>query len=180
MVFFIKNTYMYLVISCNCSKVSSKCHLVPPNASHHEHILTHVPQVAQQVLKILVCVNKVLMPVCVDVWLSQDTNIMEWPGVPKVQIYQQPMVVHHHCVVHAIHYFPPIKPTLMGWIVPRLTNFDENTVNKSNTTLELWKLRSQDPTLFNSGPLDFIDNGEIDARCNKDAIIIYCTLVPIP
>jgi len=68
----------------------------------------------------------------------------------------------------------------MGWIVPRLTNFDENTVNKSNTTLELWKLRSQDPTLLNSGPLDFIDNGEIDARCNKDAIIIYYTLAPIP
>jgi hypothetical protein len=33
---------------------------------------------------------------------------------------------------------------------------------------------------LNSGPSNFISNGGIDARCNKDAIIIYCTLVPIP
>jgi hypothetical protein len=35
-------------------------------------------------------------------------------------------------------------------------------------------------TLFNNGPSDFISNGGIDARCNKDAIIIYYNLVPIP
>jgi hypothetical protein len=68
----------------------------------------------------------------------------------------------------------------MGWIVPRLTNFDESTINKSNATLELCKLCSQDLMFFNSGPSDFNSNGGIDARCNKDAIIIYCILVPIP
>jgi hypothetical protein len=68
----------------------------------------------------------------------------------------------------------------MGWIILGLTNFDENTINKSNATLELWKLRSQDLKLFNNGPPDLIDNGKIDARCNKDVIIIYCTLAPIP
>jgi hypothetical protein len=90
------------------------------------------------------------------------------------------MVVRHHYVVHAIHFFPPMKPISMGWIIPRLKNFDENTINKSNATLELWKLCSQDLTFFNSGPLDFIGNGGIDAKCNKDAIIIYRILVPIP
>jgi hypothetical protein len=68
----------------------------------------------------------------------------------------------------------------MGWIAPSFMNFDESTINKFDATLELWKLRSQDSTLLNSGPLDFINNGGIDARCNKNAIIIYCTLVPIP
>jgi hypothetical protein len=68
----------------------------------------------------------------------------------------------------------------MGWIVPRLMNFDESTINKSNAALELWKLHSQDPTFLISGPSDLIGNGGIDARCNKDAIIIYCNCVPIP
>jgi hypothetical protein len=62
-----KNTCMHLVISCNCGKVSSKCQFAPPNASRHEHILAHVSQVPQQVFKILIYVNKVLMPICLDV-----------------------------------------------------------------------------------------------------------------
>jgi len=68
----------------------------------------------------------------------------------------------------------------MGWIVLGLMNFDENTINKSNATLELWKLHNQDLMPLNSGPSDLIGNGEIDARCNKDANIIYYTLIPIP
>jgi hypothetical protein len=60
------------------------------------------------------------MPIPVDVWLSQDTDIMEWPRVPEAQIYEQPMVVHHHYVVHAKHLLSPIKPTPMGWIVQGL------------------------------------------------------------
>jgi hypothetical protein len=59
-------------------------------------------------------------------------------------------------------------------------NFDESTINKSNVALELWKLRGQDSMLLNSGPLDLINHGGIDARRNKNAILIYCTLVPIP
>jgi hypothetical protein len=59
-------------------------------------------------------------------------------------------------------------------------NFDESTINKFDAALGLRKLHSQDPTLFNSGPLDLISNGGIDARCSKDVIIIYCTLAPIP
>jgi hypothetical protein len=59
-------------------------------------------------------------------------------------------------------------------------NFDGSTINKFDATLELRKLHSQDPTLFNSGPLDLISNGGIDARWRKDAIIIYCTLAPLP
>jgi hypothetical protein len=123
----------------NCSKVSSRCQFTPPHVSHCKHILTHVPWVTQHVLKICVYVNKMLKPICVDVWLSQDIDVMEWP---RVQIYEQPMVVHHYCVVHAIHLLSPIKPTPMGWIIPRLMNFDETTINKSNATLRLCKLRS--------------------------------------
>ncbi len=168
---------MHFVINYNCNKVNSKCQFMPPNVSHHKHILTHVPWVAQQIFKVFVYVNKMLMLICVDVWLSQDTNIMEWP---EVQIYEQPMVVHHHCVVHAIRFLLPIKLTSMGWIVPWLMNFDEKSINKSNAAMELWKLRSQDLMLFNSGPSYLIENGKIDARCNKNAIIIYCIFFPIP
>jgi hypothetical protein len=59
-------------------------------------------------------------------------------------------------------------------------NFDESTINKFDTTLELWKLHNKDSTIFNSGPPNLISNGGINARCNKDAIIIYCTLASIP
>jgi len=55
-------------------------------------------------------------------------------------------------------------------------NFDESVINKSDVALEPWKMSSHNSPFFNSGPLDFIGNGGIDARCNKDAIIIYCTL----
>jgi hypothetical protein len=46
--------------------------------------------------------------------------------------------------------------------------------------LELWKLCCQNPSMLNNGPMNFIDNGKIHAKCNKYAIIIYCTLTPIP
>ncbi len=39
---------------------------------------------------------------------------------------------------------------------------------------------TQDPLLFNSRPLNLINNGGIHTRRNKDVIIIYCTLAPIP
>ncbi len=89
-------------------------------------------------------------------------------------------MVHHNCVVHAIHLFPPIKPTTMAWIVPRLTNFHEGPINKSNASLELWKLCCQNLSLLNNGSMNFIGNGRIDARCNKYAIVIYCIFAPIP
>ncbi len=51
--------------------------------------------------------------------------------------------VHHHYVVHAIHFSLPIKPTIMGGIIRRLMDFDENFINKSNIALTLWNLGSQ-------------------------------------
>jgi len=68
---------------------------------------------------------------------------------------------------------------MMGQIVLRLMDFDEGFINKSNATLELWKLCRQNPMLFNGGPTSLINNGKIDARCNKYAIVIYWALVPI-
>jgi hypothetical protein len=47
----------------------------------------------------------------------------------------------------------------MGLIVLRFMYFDECTINKSNTTLELQELCTQDPLLFNSRPSDLINNG---------------------
>jgi len=65
----------------------------------------------------------------------------------------------------------------MGKIVPRLVDFDENSINKS---LKLWKLHYQHSSFLPNGSLNLIDNGKIDAKCYKDAIIIYCTFIPIP
>jgi hypothetical protein len=68
---------------------------------------------------------------------------------------------------------------MMGWIVLRLMDFDEGLINKSNATLKLWKLCHQNPLLLNTGPISLIDNGKIDVRCNKYAIVIYWVLAPI-
>ncbi len=90
------------------------------------------------------------------------------------------MVVHHNCVVHAIHLFSPIKPSMMGWIVLRFMDFDEGPISRSNVTLKLWNFCCKNFSLFNSGPTNLINKDKIDARCNKYAIIIYCNFAPIP
>jgi len=51
--------------------------------------------------------------------------------------HKQPTMVHHDYVVHAIHFFPPIKIAPMGHIVPMLMNFDEGSINKFNIALKL-------------------------------------------
>ncbi len=68
----------------------------------------------------------------------------------------------------------------MGRIVLRFADFDENLINKSNLALKLWKLDHQYSSFLPNGSLNLIDNGKIDARCYKDAIINYCTFIPIP
>jgi len=90
------------------------------------------------------------------------------------------MVVCHNCVVHAIHLFSPITPSMMGWIVLRFMDFDKGPINRSNATLELWNLCCQNLSLLNSGLANLVNNYIIDARYNKYAIIIYCTFALIP
>jgi hypothetical protein len=68
----------------------------------------------------------------------------------------------------------------MGWIVPWLMDFDKCTINKSSATLKLRELCTQNPSFLNIRSPNFIDNDKIDTKCNKDSIIIYCTLVPNP
>jgi hypothetical protein len=77
-------------------------------------------------------------------------------------------------------FFLFIKLIMMGLSVPRFINFDEGPINKSNVTLELWKLFHQNLLLLNTGTPNLVSNGKIDARWNKYAIIIYCILAPIP
>jgi len=89
------------------------------------------------------------------------------------------MVVCHNHVVHAIHLFSPIKPTIMGWIVLRFMDFDEGPINRSNAALKLWNLCCQNLSLLNSGLVNLIHNNIIDVRCNRYAIIIYYTFAPI-
>jgi hypothetical protein len=73
------------------------------------------------------------MPWLVDVKLMKDIDI-------KVQIYEQPIVVHHNYVVHVVHCFLPIKPIMIGWIVPKFMDFVQGPIIKSIVTLELSKL----------------------------------------
>jgi hypothetical protein len=58
----------------------------------------------------------------------------------KVQIYEQPTVIHHNLVVHVVHCFLPIKPIMIGWIVSKFMDFVQGPINKSIVTLELSKL----------------------------------------
>jgi hypothetical protein len=73
------------------------------------------------------------MPWLVDVELMKDIDI-------KVQIYEQPRVVHHNYVVHVGHFLLPIKPIMIGWIVPKFMHFVQGPINKSIVALELSKL----------------------------------------
>jgi hypothetical protein len=69
---------------------------------------------------------------------------------------------------------------MMGWIVLRFIDFDEDPINRSNVVLELWNLCCQNLSLLNTGLANLVNNNIIDARCNKNAIIIYCTFALIP
>ncbi len=106
------------------------------------------------------------------------------PRIPRViPWHQYPSPIRHSQVMASkfcSHKWIFVGITTMGWIVPRLMNFVEGPINKSNVALELWKLCHQNPSLLNSGPMNFIGNGRIDAKWNKYAIIVYCTLAPIP
>jgi hypothetical protein len=90
------------------------------------------------------------------------------------------MVVCHSRVVHAIHFFSPIKPSMMGWIVLKFMDFDEGPINRSNAALELWNLCCQNLSLLNNGLTNLIHSDILDVKCNKYAIIIYYTFAPIP
>jgi hypothetical protein len=79
---------------------------MPPNARHHEYILAHVTKIVKQ---ILLNVYTILTPNIVDVKLVQIIIIMVRFWVLEVQVYEKPIVVHHHHVVNEIHFFPPIK-----------------------------------------------------------------------
>ncbi len=39
---------------------------------------------------------------------------------------------------------------------------------------------TQNPSFFSSRPSNLVSDGGIYTRCDKDAIIIYCTFAPIP
>jgi hypothetical protein len=49
-------------------------------------------------------------------------------------------------------------------------DFDEEHINKSNVTSELWRLCHQHLSFLSSEPSNFVEN----------AIIIYCIIAPIP
>jgi hypothetical protein len=68
---------------------------------------------------------------------------------------------------------------MMGWIVLRFMDSDGGPINRSNATLELWNLCCQNLSLRNSGLTNLVENYIIDERCNKYAIIIYCTFALI-
>jgi len=46
-------------------------------------------------------------------------------------------MVEDHYIVHVIHLLKLIELQLMGIVVLRLANFDENPINEFDTTLEL-------------------------------------------
>ncbi len=88
-------------------------------------------------------------------------------------------MVHHNYVIHVIHFFLPIKPITIGWIVMKFMDFVQGPINKSIVALELSKLCRQNLS-FNIRSSNFIDDDKIDARCNKYVIIIYCIFISIP
>jgi hypothetical protein len=117
------------------------------------------------------------------VWMFDYHKIlMSWNdlGYPRSKYMNNPWWSTTIVLFMQYIFFHPLNQPRWAKLFQGLWIFMRVPSNKSNATLELWKLCNQDPMLLNSGPLDLIDNGEIDARCNKDAIIIYCTLVPIP
>lgn len=72
---------------------------MPHDVTCHKHFIPHIIEVAKQVLKIFINVYKIPTPILVDVRLAQYTNVMAWPKAPKVQINEQPIVVHHQLML---------------------------------------------------------------------------------
>jgi hypothetical protein len=93
-----------------------------------------------------------------------DVTVCFW--VPKVQIDEQPTIVHRNHIVHAIHLFLPIKSILMGQIIWKFTNFDEDLINESNATLKFQTLWSQHSLFLNIKSLNLVDTEKIDERCH--------------
>jgi hypothetical protein len=79
---------------------------MPPNARHHEYILALVTKIDKQ---ILINMYIILTPNFVDVKLVQNITITVRLWVLAVQVYEKPIVVHHHPIVNEIIFFPLIK-----------------------------------------------------------------------
>jgi hypothetical protein len=61
---------MHLVICTHNIKINSGHQLMSSNVTRDEHIFDHIARITKQVLKILICVHKILSLVFVDVRLS--------------------------------------------------------------------------------------------------------------
>jgi hypothetical protein len=73
-------------------------------------------------------------------------------------------MVQDHYIVHVIDLFKLIELQVMGIVVLRLANFDENPINQSNTTLELQDMCTNSNQFFNCRPLNLITYGFFNAR----------------
>ncbi len=59
-------------------------------------------------------------------------------------------------------------------------DFDESLINEFDTTLELRNVSTKGTPLLGSRPLDIVTYSLINARCNENCIITYCTFVLFP
>jgi hypothetical protein len=89
-------------------------------------------------------------------------------------------MINNHRVVHTIHLFVPIEPQLVIIIIPRLVNLDESPINEFNTTLEFRDVLCKANLLLSNRSSNLVSYGLTNAWCNKNFIIIYYILAPIP
>ncbi len=171
---------MHLVIDCNCSKVSSSANLCLSMCCITNISLPMYAKSPNKYSKYSSMWTKCWRQF---VWISDYHKILtSWNdmGYLRSKYMNNPWWFTTTMLFMQYIFFHPLNQLRWVGLFKGLWIFYESTINKSNETLELWKLRSQDSMLFNSGPSNLINNGKIDVRCNKNAIIIYCTLVPIP
>jgi len=49
-------------------------------------------------------------------------------------------MINNHNVVHWVNLLLPIEPNLVGPIIPRFVNLDEDAMNEPNATLEFHQI----------------------------------------
>ncbi len=69
-------------------------------------------------------------------WFSKDVNIVKKARKFSIQVNEQYMVVHDHCVIHTICILMFVEPQPLGVIVIGFANFDGGAIDGSIGTWE--------------------------------------------
>ncbi len=99
-------------------RFTSKKQLLLSNLLHDKHLFAHVAWVPKQILKIIICMGKMVRPINVNVETSQYCHIMVRPWASTINVDEKILMIDNDHVVHQIIFFPLVEPSLVCHIIP--------------------------------------------------------------